>query len=298
MKKTLLSSEYILLSHAFKEWLQLLNYSGGSVQVLPGHVQEFLYYQELQGKLSLNQLDATDATAFIRHLQQQTGERTGRPFSSGHINKYIQALNLFSQYIRETGRSNTGFVLERLPQIKGKPTWLTKREIKALYEVTGDSVLGIRDRAMLAVYYGCGLRLNEGASLELRDIISDRRLLHVRKGKRYKERYVPIAAKNYEELRLYMDYGRPLLLQEYKTEAFFIDANKGHAMQKQSLYVRIKQLVKQAKTKKKVGTHTLRHSIATHLLQSGMKLEKIQEFLGHGDLDSTQIYTHLANETL
>jgi site-specific recombinase XerD len=297
MKKALQCSEYILLPQAYKEWLQLLNYSGGSVQVLPVHVQEFLYYQQLQGKLSLRQLEATDATAFIRHLQQQTGERTHRPFSPAHINKYIQALNLFSQYIRETGRSNTGFVLERLPETRGNPTWLTKREIQALYEITGDSVLGIRDRAMLAVYYGCGLRLNEGACLELGDIISDRRLLHVRKGKCYKERYVPIAAKNYEELRLYMDYGRPLLLQEYKTEALFIDANKGHPMQKQSLYVRIKQLVKRARINKKVGMHTLRHSIATHLLQSGMKLEKIQEFLGHGDLDSTQIYTHLANET-
>jgi Site-specific recombinase XerD len=298
MKKTLKSSEYILLPQAFREWLELLNYSGGSMQVLPGHVQEFLYYQEQQGKPSLVQLEAIDATAFIQHLQQQTGERTGRPFSAGHINKYIQALNLFSQYIRETGRSSTGFVLERLPETRGKPAWLTKREIQTLYEVTGDSVLGIRDRAMLALYYGCGLRLNEGANLELRDIISDRKLLHVRKGKHYKERYVPIAAKSYKELRLYMDYGRPLLLQEYKTEAFFIDANKGHPMQKQSLYVRIKQLMKRAGIKKKVGMHTLRHSIATHLLQSGMKLEKIQAFLGHGDLDSTQIYTHLANESI
>jgi integrase/recombinase XerD len=298
MKKTLNSSEYILLPQAFKEWLQLLNYSSGSVQVLPGHVQEFLYYQEQQGKLSLGQLEATDATAFIGYLQQQTGERTHRPFSAAHINKQIQALKLFSQYIRETGRCGTGFVLERLEAIRGNPSWLTKQEIRSLYEVTGDSVLGIRDRAMLAVYYGCGLRLNEGASLELRDVIGDSKLLHVRKGKRYKERYVPIAAKNYKELRLYMDYGRPLLLQEYKTEALFIDANKGHPMHKQSLYVRIKQLVKRARIKKKVGTHTLRHSIATHLLQSGMKLEKIQAFLGHGDLDSTQIYTHLLNEAI
>jgi integrase/recombinase XerD len=296
MKKALQSSEYILLPQAFREWLELLNYSAFSIPGLTGSIRDFLYYQEQQDKPSLMQLEATDATTFIQHLQQQTGERTGRPFSAAHINKQIQALKLFSQYIRETGRCGTGFVLERLEAIRGNPTWLTKPEIQSLYEVTSDSVLGIRDRAMLAVYYGCGLRLNEGACLELRDIISDRRLLHVRKGKRYKERYVPIAAKNYKELRLYMDYGRPLLLQEHKTEALFIDANKGHPMHKQSLYVRVKQLVKRARIKKKVGAHTLRHSIATHLLQSGMKLEKIQEFLGHGDLDSTQIYTHLANE--
>lgn len=298
MKKTLISSEYILLLRSFKEWLELLNYSRLSIPGLTGSIRDFLYYEERSEKLSLVQLEATDASEFIQHLQQQTGERTRRPFSTGHINKYIQALQLFSRYIRETGKSNTGFVLERLEETRSKPTWLTKAEIQSLYEVTGDSVLGIRDRAMLAVYYGCGLRLNEGAGLELRDIIRDRKLLHVRKGKRYKERYVPIAAKNYEELRLYMDYARPQLLQEYKTETLFIDANKGHPIDKQSLYVRIKQLVKKARVKKKVGMHTLRHSIATHLLQNGMKLEKIQEFLGHGNLDSTQIYTHLANEAI
>lgn len=298
MKKTLISSEYILLLQSFKEWLELLNYSRFSIPGLTGSIRDFLYYQECSEKLSLVQLEATDASNFIRHLQQQTGVRTRRPFSTGHINKQVQALQLFSRYIRETGKSNVGFMVDRLEETRGKPAWLTKPEIQALYEVTGDSVLGIRDRAMLAVYYGCGLRLNEGASLELRDIIADRKLLHVRKGKRYKERYVPVAAKNYNELRLYMDYGRPQLLQEYKTEALFIDANKGHPMNKQSLYVRVKQLVKKARIKKKVGTHTLRHSIATHLLQSGMKLEKIQEFLGHGDLDSTQIYTHLVNEAI
>lgn len=298
MKKTLISSEYILLHRSFKEWLELLNYSRFSIPGLTDSIRDFLYYQERSEKLSLVQLEATDATEFIQHLQQQTGERTRKPFSTGHINKQVQALQLFSRYIRETGKSNTGFMLGRMEEIRGKPTWLTKQEIQALYEVTGDSVLGIRDRAMLAVYYGCGLRLNEGANLELRDIISDRKLLHVRKGKRYKERYVPVAAKSYEALRFYMDYGRPQLLQEYKTEALFIDANKGYPLNKQSLYVRIKQLVKKARVKKKVGMHTLRHSIATHLLQSGMKLEKIQEFLGHGNLDSTQIYTHLANETI
>jgi site-specific recombinase XerD len=150
---------------------------------------------------------------------------------------------------------------------------------------------------MLAVYYGCGLRLNEGACLELNDINQSSKVLHVRKGKLYKERFVPIAEKNFEEIKLYLDYARHQLLQSKKHEYFFVDANKGHPMHKQSLYVRIKKLVKKAAIKKKVGTHTLRHSIATHLLQSGMKLERIQQFLGHADLDSTQIYTHLVNET-
>ena len=295
-KASLQSEEYILLLQSFKEWLQLLNYSGFSIQPLTDSIEYFLLYQEATGKLLLEQLAATDANYFIEYLQAKTGIRTGKPLSSGHINKQIQALKLFSRYIRETGRSHTGFALQRLEEVKGKPAWLTKQEINRLYEVIPNSVLGIRDKAMLAVFYGCGLRLNEGASIELKDINEGRRVLHVRKGKHYKERFVPVAEKNFEEIKLYVDYVRPQLLQQIKTDRLFVGANQGRPMHKQSLYIRIKGLVKKAEIKKKVGTHTLRHSIATHLLQSGMKLERIQQFLGHGTLDSTQIYTHLINE--
>jgi len=299
MKKkpeALQSSEYILLLQSFTEWLQLLNYSPLSIPALTRSVHEFLQYQELNSKSSLQLLVATDANNFIELLQTQAGQRSGKPLSNGHINKTIQALLLFSKYIRETGKSIVGFNLQRLEERRSKPVWLTKNEIGQLYEVIPDTILGVRDKAMLAVYYGCGLRLNEGASLELNDIDSTRKVLHVRKGKHYKERFVPIADKNFEEIKLYIGYARQQLLQEKKTTALFIDANKGHPMQKASLYVRIKQLARKAKLKKKIGTHTLRHSIATHLLQSGMKLERIKDFLGHSNLDSTQIYTHLLNE--
>ncbi len=299
MKKkpaSLQSVEYILLLRGFTEWLELLGYSSLSIPGLSSAVKSFLFYQEGYEKLSLAQLTATDANHFMELLQTQTGQRTGRPFSAAHINKQVQSLKLFSRWIRGTGRSEIGFTLGRLQECRSKPAWLTRQQIQGIYEATGDNLLGIRDRAMLAVFYGCGLRLNEGASLELKDIDITKKILHVRKGKQYKERYVPIAEKNYEELTLYIDYARQQLLQEIKTEALFIDAGKGRAMHKQSLYLRIKSLVRKAKIKKKVGTHTLRHSIATHLLQSGMKLERIQQFLGHADLDSTQIYTHLVNE--
>ncbi len=296
--KLLQSAEYILLLQSFKEWLQLLNYSVFSIGPLTGSVEKFLLYQEENNKLLLEQLEASDANHFITMLQTTIGERTKKLLSNDHLNKQIQALKLFSRYIRETGRSLAGFVLPRLEEARGKPAWLTSEEISRLYEVIPNSVLGIRDKAMLAVFYGCGLRLNEGASIELKDIDATRKVLHVRKGKHYKERFVPIAEKNYEEIKLYVDYARPQLLQQVKTDALFISVIKGKAITKQSLYLRIKGLVKKAEIKKKVGTHTLRHSIATHLLQSGMKLERIQQFLGHGTIDSTQIYTHLANEAL
>jgi site-specific recombinase XerD len=283
--------QYQLLREGFREWLTLLNYSELSIPGLTRTVEDFFCYQEATGKERLEQLTATDANGFIELLQAKGIYR------NGHINKQIQGLLLLSRYLRDTGRSGIGFNLQRLEECRQKPVWLTRAEVQRLYEITGDDVLGIRDRAMLAVYYGCGLRLNEGAWMEVRDIDHGRKVLHVRKGKHYKERMVPIAQRSYEAIRLYLDYSRPVLLQGNRSEAFFIGANKGVRMNKGSLYVRIKTLVKNAGITKKAGTHSLRHSIATHLLASGMKLERIQQFLGHGDLDSTQIYTHLAAET-
>jgi integrase/recombinase XerD len=289
------SAEYQLLQQGFAAWLLALGYAGSTVKTLPRHVQEFLHYQEQGGRLCLAQLQAPDASAFVGQLQTRIGTRTRRGYSPGHINKYIQALKLFNQYIRQTGRSAIGFTVAFLEDSPAQPDWLTRAEIRRLYEAINDDVLGIRDRAMLAVYYGCGLRLSEGAALTLSDVITDRKLLHVRKGKGYKQRYVPIASRSYKAIQLYIEEGRPQLLQG-TTDRLFIGAGSGRPLTTQSLYVRIKRLVSIAGLTKRIGTHTLRHSIATHLLQSGMTLERISEFLGHSCVDSTQIYTHLVNQ--
>ena len=291
----LTSAAYKLLLTGFTEWLQLLNYSPLSVPGLTSNLHDFLLYQEQNNKMNLEELSAGDANHFITIQQNRLGKRSGKPLCNGTINKYMQALKLFSKYIRETGRSNIGFALQLLEETRAKPVWLTIAEVEQIYEAIENDILGIRDKAMLAVYYGCGLRLNEGACLEIKDINQTAKLLHVRKGKHYKERFVPIAQKNFEEIKLYMDYARPQLIQEQKHDYLFTDASKGRAMNKASLYIRLKNLIKKARIKKKASTHTLRHSIATHLLQSGMKLERIQQFLGHADLDSTQIYTHIAD---
>jgi site-specific recombinase XerD len=289
------SEEYRLLQQAFAGWLQTLGYASTTVRSLPRLLQEFLYYQEQGGKGSLSLLQAPDAAAFIEQIKIKIGPRTGRGYSNNHINKYIQALRLFNLYARQTGRTPVGFTLPLLDDLRNKPDWLTRQEMQRMYKATGDDVLGTRDRAMLAVYYGCGLRLSEGAALTLPDIIADRRLIYVRRGKGYKERYVPVAGRNYQDIQLYIEGGRPQLVQA-PTDRLFIGAGTGRPLDKQSLYIRVKRLVSAAGLTKRISTHTLRHSIATHLLQNGMKLERIAEFLGHSCLDSTQLYTHLVNQ--
>jgi integrase/recombinase XerD len=289
------SDEYMLLQQGFGEWLQTLGYAGTTVTVLPRLVQEFLHYQEQGSKPGLVQLQAPDASAFIEQIKVKIGPRTGRGYTNSYVNQYIRALKLFNQYIRQTGRTAIGFTLALLDDRRNKPDWLTRPEMRRLYEAISDDVLGTRDRAMLAVYYGCGLRLSEGAALTLPDIVTDRKLVYVRQGKGYKERYVPMAGRNYREIQLYIEEGRPQLLQG-PTDRLFIGAGTGKPLDRQSLYIRVKRLVSVAGLTKRISTHTLRHSIATHLLQNGMKLERIGEFLGHSCVDSTQLHTHLVNE--
>lgn len=291
------SPSYVELRDSFRQWLQTLGYAPGTVYNLPRHAAEYLHWLEQQSYPTIACITSASANDFIGHLQLQTGLRTKRGHSAAHINKYVQALELLSRYLRQTARSAEGFSLARLQQGPRLPVWLTVGEVQQLYHITGHTILGIRDRAILSVFYGCGLRLNEGASLAVTDILPDRRLLYVRKGKGYRERYVPLTEQSLLHLQTYLSESRPQLLQA-STESLFLGANTGNGLTKQSLYIRIKQLAKTAGIIKNIGTHTLRHSIATHLLQNGVPLEKIQLFLGHETLDSTQLYTHLVNGSL
>src|SRR5690606_2384124 len=154
-----------------------------------------------------------------------------------------------------------------------------------------------RERAMLAIFYGCGARRNEGVNINVGDINFDRSMLHVRKGKNYKERFVPISKASLKYLQEYIYDHRPEIVQGNKSEALFISM-KARRMDGQTMLLRLKYLQHQTENEdlieKEIGLHTLRHSIATHLLQAGMELESIARFLGHSTLESTQIYTHLA----
>jgi len=169
-----------------------------------------------------------------------------------------------------------------------------------LYHAAENTPYGIRDKAMLGIYYGCGLRRNEGLQLDLNDILFERALVYVRAGKNYTERYVPIQEQVLQDLSQYLQQARPGLLVKTTTQPALFVSQRGDRPDAQSLYLRLKKLQQDAGEaslqNKTIGLHTLRHSIATHLLMQGMKLERIAQFLGHKSIESTQIYTHLAHE--
>jgi integrase/recombinase XerD len=308
MKNLILkNASYEHLQTGFKEWLDILGYNAQTVYNMPNMLREFFHFLEQNQVQHINQLQSKHYKIYLEYLSTRPNQRRGGGLGNVYLNQQIQTIEKLHEFLVHRGATGVPAVtLKQLKLNKDEKTVLSQEEIKQLFEATKlnyykdnhprREALSARDRAMLVVYYGCGLRRREGSSLEVDDINFDRRILHVRKGKNYKERLVPFSKSSSKVLQEYVYDYRPLLTKSNQTSALFIGM-MGKAMTGGSLYGRLKKLVLLTDNpdliNKDVGLHTLRHSIATHLLENGMSLQKIQRFLGHSSLESTQIYTHL-----
>lgn len=296
----------------FRTWIKTLGYSDSSAQSFPRYTTEFITWLTAQGIERADQITAQHVRDYFFQWKNRKNKRTGAGLSQNHINSAVTSLNNFVKFLKMTNRSTIDLKLEHVRVDFKPPSVLTLDEIRSMYEATftnnrviNTTAYGQRDRAMLAIYYGCGLRRNEGANLLLSDILHDKKLIHVRKGKGSKERFVPIADKGFQDIQEYLAYGRKWFLKELhsnrysltknveQTECFFINTE---AQPMKDFGQRIALLKEDAGISKRVSLHTFRHSIATHLMQQGMDIEQIKKFLGHSSLDSTQIYTHLIHE--
>lgn len=180
---------------------------------------------------------------------------------------------------------------QRLPEV------LSPAEVEALLGApTPDEALGWRDRALLEVAYGTGVRVSELVGLALTDIWFDEALVRVI-GKGSKERLVPIGRRALGAAAVYQRETRPLLDRGKSQGRFFLNA-RGHPLSRVGAWTIIKRSAARAGLKKRVSPHTLRHSFATHLLEGGADLRAVQAMLGHADLSTTQIYTHVDRDYL
>lgn len=283
------------LTEGFREWLHIIGYAPSTIDSLPRRVAELFEYTESQQIQHLDKIESQHIKAYYNLLKIKKSQQTGELLKNSTLNGIIRAWKLFSHYLEETdqGILNMDISYEIDDVIEREV--LTIQEIKALYNAADESILGLRDRAILSVYYGCGLRSNEGKSLDLSDVMVDKGLLYVRKGKGYKERYVPFTEAVKTDFRLYLQECRPKLVKERPEEAFLVN-NQGHRIGSTTQGNRLKELLKQVGITKPIGLHSLRHSIATHLMKSGMEIENIARFLGHKHVSSTQIYTHISHE--
>jgi integrase/recombinase XerD len=311
------------VEESFREWLDVLGYAPQSVKTMPRHVREMLHHFEQQGTTNIKDIDSKQIkNYFENHLKQRASTVRGGALDKGTLNKHIQSIKKFLDYLRQVGRLTIPQPNLKREEPGRRIVFLTEEEVQQLFNATYQSAHELkeaarsantkcsltdaqveamhgRDRAMLAVFYGCGLRRNEGVHVNVGDINFDRAILHVRKGKQYKERLVPISKTALKHLQEYIYDHRGELLRGSKSEALFISL-RAQRIDGQTLQMRLKNLQHATGNieliEKEIGLHTLRHSIATHLLQAGMPLESISRFLGHSSLESTQIYTHLIGQ--
>jgi integrase/recombinase XerD len=177
------------------------------------------------------------------------------------------------------------------------PATLSRDQVmKLLSQPRGTEPLALRDRALLELMYASGLRISEAVSLEVGDVDLEEGLLQVR-GKGGKERIVPVGRHAVSALRAYEGRGRPALVGDAVQSRLFLNA-RGGAISRQGLYKIVMRHARSAGLDERMSPHTLRHSFATHLLSGGCDLRALQEMLGHSDLATTQLYTHLSSDRL
>ena len=284
-------------------------------------VLDFLAYLELERGLSRNTLEAyrsdlqqygeflarreidplavtpADLAAFVTELADGRPDRPRA--AAATLQRKTACLRSFYRHLRRDGIIEHDPTSElRAPRSSARlPKVLSRDEVvRLLAQPQGSSPAAYRDRALLETMYACGLRASEAISLELRDVDLEAGILRTR-GKGSKERLVPIGGKAIESLDVYLEKVRPRLVGVRDDTRVFVNL-RGGGLSRQGLYKIVQRHARSAGLERRMSPHTLRHTFATHLLAGGCDLRSLQEMLGHADIGTTQIYTHLSAERL
>ena len=272
------------LINDFKNYLELeRNYSNNTSL---SYVKDVTLFSDFIKK-DLFLVDKKDIEKYIRSLNK----------SSKTISHVISSLKSFYNYYMRMGniKSNPTDEIDR-PKIEKKiPEFLTLEEVSSLLNFEVNNEFEARNKAILELLYSSGLRISELTSLELSNIDLDECLVRVM-GKGSKEIIVPLGDYAIDALKEYIYFYRPMLNKNNSSYVFL--NNRGGVLSRQFIFKVIKEECIKKGIRKNVSPHTLRHTFATHLLKNGADLRIIQELLGHENLSTTQIYTHLTNDKL
>lgn len=280
-------------------------------------LKEYEYYLRITKGLSSNSIKSyvTDLTEYVefisrnyniedpdritkQHIRNFIARLKRKDSSTSSISRKMSAIRSFHKYLllEKIVTANVALGV-RLPKKEKKlPTVLSVEEVDALMiAADGDHPLELRNKAMLEMLYGSGLRISELLDLRLSDLHINMGFINVT-GKGNKERIVPVGAESSYALRRYLDKGRPQL-KKVPGDILFVNS-RGGSISRVGFYKVLKTLTQKAGITKDVSPHTLRHSFATHLLDNGVDLRVVQELLGHEDISTTQIYTHITKQQL
>ncbi|MGB6370015.1 MAG: site-specific tyrosine recombinase XerD [Atribacterota bacterium] len=221
----------------------------------------------------------------------------GKGLEINSISRNLVAVKIFYRFLLMEGliKEDTTSLIE-FPRVSKKlPHVLSLREINLLLDKTNfKGKLGLRDQAVLELFYATGLRVSELIYLKINDINMENCMLKCL-GKGSKERIIPFGNKAYQSLSLYLDRVRPKLVKNPDEDTLFLNS-RGERLSRQGVFYLVKLYSHKARIEKKVTPHTLRHTLATHLLENGADLRSVQEMLGHSDISTTQIYTHVSRK--
>ena len=282
---------------------------------------DFLAYLEFERGLSRNTLEAyrSDLLQLGTHLQRTgadaltlghaelaefvaclaTGADDRPPVKPATLQRKVACLRSFYRHLRRQDLlQDDPTVLLRAPkQARKLPQVLSRDEVARLLEQPkGTEPAALRDRALLEVMYACGLRASEATGLEASDVDLEEGILRAR-GKGSKERLVPIGSTAGRALSAYLQRGRPRLVGDRLEPRLFLN-HRGAGLTRQGLYKIVQRHARSAGLASRMSPHTLRHTFATHLLAGGCDLRSLQEMLGHADIATTQLYTHLSADRL
>jgi integrase/recombinase XerD len=272
---------------------------GLSRNTLEAYRSDLLQYGEFLGRRGVDALAAgpADLAAFVSELAE--GREGKRPVASATLQRKVACLRSFYRHLRREQ------LLEHDPtsELRGPrrtarlPNVLSRDQVQALLaQPRGGSPAALRDRALLETMYACGLRASEAIALELSELDLEAGMLRAR-GKGSKERLVPIGSKAIDTLEAYLARSRPKLVGLRDEPRVFVNL-RGGGLSRQGLYKIVQRHARSAGLDQQMSPHTLRHSFATHLLAGGCDLRSLQEMLGHADIGTTQMYTHLSAERL
>jgi integrase/recombinase XerD len=302
MKKHIIHQpNYHRLLNEYKADLETLGYGGSSKKIYPRCLQEFLYRLEQQQINSIRKIQQGHITAHHAYLRQRPKLSGAGALGDSTIGHHLFAVRTFFTYLERTGqlKENPMSALTFAGPVKEERVILSIEEIKALYE----AATTLRDKAALGLFYGCGLRRSEAVTLNINDIHFKTQLLYVREGKGRKRRVIPMGLKITEDLKNYYLHERNsyINIKENQNEEAFILNNAGTRMLGGGYDKVLKNLLEKSAVshlKGLVSLHILRHSIASHLLENGVKIAYVRDFLGHSCLNTTQVYTHIKQSQL
>lgn len=275
------------------------------------YISDFLSYLEVEANYSKNTINSYEND--LNKFEEYYKSKDLLKITSKDIEKYIQTLSdlapttvshnisslktFYSYFLKQVRISNNPTDGIKSPKLGiHLPTYLTIDEVNKLLDIEVTDAFSSRNKAILELMYATGLRISEVISLEFKNVDYDECIIRVM-GKGSKERIVPVNDYAIKYLKEYIDNYRPELVKNDINNYIFLN-NHGRMLTRQGIFKMIKNYAALKNIKKTIGPHTLRHTFATHLLENGADLRVIQELLGHSDISTTQIYTHLTKEAL